>query len=207
VTKDDLLRGLLAQSAADGRYYGVVVGVVTNNRDPDHMHRVKLRFPWLNQEDESNWARVASPMAGDGRGAYFLPEVDDEVLVAFEHGSVEFPYVIGSLWNGRDKPHENNDDGQNNHRCLKSRSGHVIRLCDRAGQETIELIDKTGNNKMVFKSTDNSITIEAQGNIELKSQTGKLTISAVGIELKSMAGVDITANANVNVKGVMINLN
>jgi uncharacterized protein involved in type VI secretion and phage assembly len=207
VTKDDLLRALLAQPAADGRYYGVVVGVVTNNRDPDHMHRVKLCFPWLNQEDESNWARVASPMAGDGRGAYFLPEVDDEVLVAFEHGSVEFPYVIGSLWNGRDKPHENNDDGQNNNRCLKSRSGHVIRLCDRAGQETIEIIDKTGNNKMVFKSTDNSITIEAQGDIELTSQTGKLTISAVGIELKSVAGVDITANANVNVKGVMINLN
>jgi uncharacterized protein involved in type VI secretion and phage assembly len=207
MSKDDLLRGLLAQAGEDGRYYGVVVGIVTNNRDPDRMYRVKVRFPWLNLDDESNWARVAGPMAGNGRGAYFLPEVDDEVLVAFEHGSVEHPYVIGALWNGRDQPPENNDDGENNYRSLKSRSGHVIRLCDRAGQETIEIVDKTGHNRMVFNAADNSILIEAQGNIELKSQTGKLSISAVGIELKSTAGVDVSANANVAIKGALVNLN
>jgi uncharacterized protein involved in type VI secretion and phage assembly len=207
LSKDDLLRGLLAQAGEEGRYYGVVVGIVTNNRDPERMYRVKVRFPWLNLDDESNWARVAGAMAGNGRGAYFLPEVDDEVLVAFEHGSVEHPYVIGALWNGHDKPHENNDDGENNYRSLKSRSGHVIRLCDRAGQETIEIVDKTGHNRMVFNAADNSILIEAQGNIELKSQTGKLSISAVGIELKSTAGVDVSANANVAIKGALVNLN
>jgi uncharacterized protein involved in type VI secretion and phage assembly len=215
LTHDDLLRGILAPSNGDGKYYGVVVGIVTNNRDPDQMHRVKVRFPWLSQDDESNWARVANPMAGDGRGAYFLPEVDDEVLLAFEHGSVEHPYVIGSLWNGKDKPHENNADGENNNRSIKSRSGHVIRLCDSSGQEKIEIIDKTGNNRIVISASDNKILIEAQGDISITSQTGKLSMSAVGIEMKSQAGVqiqamqsiDVSATAQVNVKGAMINLN
>ena len=71
---------------ASSRVSGVVVGVVTNNQDPEGMGRVKVKFPWLSDEDESNWARVAAPMAGKERGFYFLPEVEDEVLVAFEHG-------------------------------------------------------------------------------------------------------------------------
>ena len=212
---DDLLRSLLARADSDGRYYGVVVGVVTNNRDPDGMHRVKVRFPWLNQGDESNWARVATVMAGNGRGAYFLPEVDDEVLVAFEHGSVEQPFVIGSVWNGKDVAHESNADGNNDNRSIKSRSGHVVRLCDRSGQESIEIIDKTGNNKIVIQASGNTISIEAQGDIAIRSKTGKLSIEAVGVEINSQAGVqvkamenvEITANAQMNLKAMMINLN
>jgi len=212
---DDLLRSLLARADSDGRYYGVVVGVVTNNHDPDGMHRVKVRFPWLNQGDESNWARVVTVMAGNGRGAYFLPEVDDEVLVAFEHGSVEQPFVIGSVWNGKDVAHESNADGNNDNRSIKSRSGHVVRLCDRSGQESIEIIDKTGNNKIVIQASGNTISIEAQGDIAIRSKTGKLSIEAVGVEINSQAGVqvkamenvEITANAQMNLKAMMINLN
>ena len=70
----------------DGRITGVVLGIVTNNNDPDKLGRVKVRFPWLSGSTESHWARVATPMAGNGRGLYFLPEVDDEVLVLFERG-------------------------------------------------------------------------------------------------------------------------
>jgi len=215
VIHDELLRSLLSHGDTDGRFYGVVVGVVTNNRDPDGMHRVKVRFPWLNQDDESNWARVATMMAGNGRGAYFLPEVDDEVLVAFEHGSVEQPFVIGALWNGKDAAHESNADGHNDNRSIKSRSGHVIRLCDRSGGESIEIVDKTGNNRMVIHASDNSIAIEAQGDISLRSQTGKVTIEGVGVEITSKAGVtvkamqnvDVTATAQANVKGALVNLN
>src|SRR5205814_7216540 len=119
---------LAAETFGEARLLGVVIGIVTNNRDPDGMHRVKLRFPWLGADDESHWARVATPMAGNGRGFYTLPEVDDEVLVAFEHGSVEHAYVIGALWNGQDKAPENNDNGSNDHRSFTSRSGHVLRL-------------------------------------------------------------------------------
>ncbi len=209
------LRKLFSVAGIDDRFYGVVVGIVSNNQDPDNMHRIKVCFPWLNQDHESNWARVATSMAGDGRGVYFLPEVDDEVLVAFEHGLIDQPYIIGSLWNGKDKAPESNQDGENNHRTLKSRSGHIIRFNDQDGQETIEIIDKTGNNKFVIDSSANTVTIEANSDIEIKSATGKLTMSAIGIELKSQADVkieatsnmDLKANAQVSVKGTIINLN
>lgn len=212
---DELLRGLLAPPDADGRVYGVVVGVVTNNRDPDGMHRVKVRFPWLSEADDSHWARVATPMAGNGCGAYFLPEVDDEVLVAFEHGSVDHPCVIGSLWNGKDKAHENNDSGSNDNRSFKSRSGHIIRLSDRSGSESVEIIDKTGSNRIVITSSDNKITIEATGDIDITSSAGKLTMSAIGVEIKSQTDVkvqanttvDVKANAQVSIQGALIKLN
>jgi uncharacterized protein involved in type VI secretion and phage assembly len=211
----DALSALLAPRGQTDRFYGVVVGVVTNNQDPENMHRVKVRFPWLSNDVESNWARVAAPMAGKDRGVYFLPEVDDEVLVAFEHGRVDHPYVLGCLWNGQDTAPENNNDGENNHRTIKSRSGHVVRLNDAAGSETIEIIDKSGNNKIVVNTADNSIAVEAQADITIKSATGKLTMEAVGIEIKSQAGVsvqamqslDLKANAQVTVKGALIQLN
>jgi uncharacterized protein involved in type VI secretion and phage assembly len=211
----DAIRTLLTPPAQTDRFYGVVVGVVTNNQDPESMHRVKVRFPWLSNDVESNWARVATPMAGNGRGAYFLPEVDDEVLVAFEHGRVDHPYVLGSLWNGQDVPPESNDNGENNHRTIQSRSGHVVRLNDATGSETIEIIDKSGNNKIVINTAENSITIEADADIKITSATGKLTMEANGIEMKSQAGItvqaaqsmDLTASMQVTVKGATIHLN
>jgi uncharacterized protein involved in type VI secretion and phage assembly len=211
----ELLRQLLAPPSGHDRFYGVVVGVVTNNKDPENLHRVKVRFPWLDDPNESQWARVVSPMAGKGRGAYFLPEVDDEVLVAFEHGSIDFPYVVGSLWNGKDTPPESNADGKNNHRTLRSRSGHVIRFIDKDGSESIEIIDKTGNNRIVISSKDNTITVESQSDITISSKTGKLKMNAVGIEMNSKADVKIQANTTIdvqasalmNLKGSLIKLN
>jgi uncharacterized protein involved in type VI secretion and phage assembly len=215
VMSHEVLRKLFDVAESNDRFFGVVVGIVTNNQDPDNMHRVKVRFPWLSQDHESNWARVATLMAGNGRGVYFLPEVEDEVLVAFEHGLIDQPYIIGSLWNGKDQPFESNQDGENNHRAFKSRSGHIIRFNDQDGRETIEIIDKTEKNKIIIDSSNNTITIEADSDIEIKSATGKLVMSATGIELKSQAevkieavsNVDLKANAQVNVKGTIINLN
>src|SRR5262249_60532203 len=124
------------------------------------------------------------------------------------HGRVDHPYVLGCLWNGQDTAPENNNDGENNHRTIKSRSGHVVRLNDAAGSETIEIIDKSGNNKIVVNTVDNSIAIEARADITIKSATGKLTMEAVGIEIKSQAGVsvqamqslDLNSNAHVEVE-------
>lgn len=113
---------LLMPDDRNVRFYGVTIAVVTNIKDPDGVGRIKVKFPWLSGEDESAWARVLTPMAGEDRGFYFLPEVDDEVLVAFEHGDIAFPYILGSLWNGKDKPPLKNDDGKNNKRMIKSRS-------------------------------------------------------------------------------------
>ncbi len=199
-----------------GRISGVVVGVVTNNQnDPEGLGRVKVRFPWLSDEEESFWARVAAPMAGKERGFYFLPEVDDEVLVAFEHGDVRFPYVLGSLWNGQDKQPETNGDGKNNIRVIKSRSGHTIRLNDEEGKEKIEIIDKTGNNRIEFDTAQNTITLTADKDITLSAKQGTIKLDAQNIEIKSSAdtkleagaGMDVKATGTMNIKGATVNIN
>lgn len=184
------------------RIFGVVVGIVTNNKDPKEMGRIKVRFPWLSDEDESQWARVLTPMAGNNRGFYYLPEVDDEVLVAFENGVIDFPYVLGAMWNGKDKPPESNSDGKNNLRTIKSRSGHIVRLDDSSGSEKIEIIDKSGRNKIVIASSDNTITIESNSDITIKSATGKLKMSAMSVEITATTDVKIQANTTLDLKSV-----
>jgi uncharacterized protein involved in type VI secretion and phage assembly len=186
--------------AAGDRIYGMVIGLVTNNQDPELMGRVKVRFPWLSDQDESNWARVLTPMAGNERGMFFLPEVDDEVLVAFEQGDVRFPFVLGALWNGQDKPPETNEDGENNKRFIKSRSGHVIALDDKDGDEKIEIIDNSGKNKIIISTNDNSITISADADISIASNSGTLKLSGSGIEINSQGDVQIEATGNMNLK-------
>jgi uncharacterized protein involved in type VI secretion and phage assembly len=83
---------------------GVVIGVVTNVADPQGQIRVRVHFPWMDDAQETDWIRIATMMAGGGRGSMFMPEVQDEVLVGFEHGDTRFPYVVGFLWNGQDAP-------------------------------------------------------------------------------------------------------
>ncbi len=205
----------LSEKRPEARLYGVTVGVVTNNQDPDGLGRVKVKFPWLSDDVESHWARVVTPMAGNDRGLFFLPEVDDEVLVAFEHGSPEFPYVLGALWNGKDKAPESNDDGENNMRTIKSRSGHVVRLDDTDGSEKIEIVDGSGANSIVISTADNTITITADADITIESGSGKLILSGNGIEIKSQADVKVEAGANMdlkasgqlNIKGTTVNIN
>jgi len=212
----ELLGSLLAAGPSDAdRFYGLTVGIVTNNQDPDNLGRVKVRFPWLSDTEESHWARVLTPMAGKERGLYFLPEVEDEVLVAFEHGMMEFPYVLGALWNGKDTPPATNDDGKNNLRVIKSRSGHVIILDDTEGEENITIADKTGKNMIVISSKENMISIIADSDITLESTNGKLKLSGKGIEIKSGAEIKIEASQNMdvkagpqlNIKGNMVNIN
>jgi uncharacterized protein involved in type VI secretion and phage assembly len=210
----DLIGGV-AQESRQGRIIGVVVGVVTNNQDPDSLGRVKVKFPWLSDVDESSWARVAAPMAGKDRGVYFLPEVDDEVLVAFEHGDVRFPYVVGALWNGKDAPPDTNSDGKNNLRIIKSRSGHVIKLNDEDGKETIEIVDKSEKNSIVIDTAKNSITITSGKDITLSATDGTIKLDAKNIEIKGSSGAKVTSASAMNVeasgtmtiKGSTVNIN
>ncbi|HYN44631.1 MAG TPA: phage baseplate assembly protein V [Candidatus Limnocylindrales bacterium] len=205
-----LLDALTGGGQSAGRTYGVAAGIVTNNQDPDGLGRVKIKFPWLSEDNETGWVRIATFMTGNERGSFFLPEVGDEVLVAFGHGDINQPYVVGALWSGKDKPPETNSDGKNNIRKLRSRSGHEIIfnddsttkkekieihtkakhkiiLDDSAGGEKIEIVDKTGNNKIIIDSTQNSINIESTMQLKIKSQIieieagGNMTIKSVGI--------------------------
>lgn len=192
---------------SSGKFFGVVVGIVTNNQDPDNMARVRVKFPWLSDDDESWWARMAVPMGGSGRGTYFLPEVDDEVLVAFEHGDVRSPYVVGALWNGKDAPPTNNSDGKNNIRLIHSRSGHLVRLDDTDGDEKIEVIDKTGGNKITIKSSDNSMSLECTGKMTLHATTGMEITCDADIKIQANATMDIESTAPMTIKGAMVNIN
>ncbi len=210
------ITGILEERKKDqSKIYGVVVGIVTNNKDDDGLGRVKVKIPRISGDDESHWARVAAFMAGKERGAFFLPEIDDEVLVVFEHGDINMPYVIGSLWNGVDTPPETNSDGENNIRVIKSRSGHIIRLDDKDGEEKIEIIDKSEKNLISIDTKDNKITISSDKDIELSARNGKVIIDAKDIEIKSSASTKIEASANMdlkasgnnNIKGATVNIN
>ena len=213
MTEFELLQSLVGPSNPEGHVYGVAVGVVTNNQDSEGLGRVKVRFPWLSDEDESHWARVLTPMAGNQRGLYFLPEVDDEVLVAFQHGDIRFPYILGALWNGKDKPPESNN-GANNLRTIKSRSGHIIRLDDTTNAEKIEIIDKN-KNSIIVNTAKNTITVTSDADITIQSTKGKLIFEGNGIEMKSQAGVkveasqgmELTAGSQLNIKGSVVNIN
>jgi len=166
---------LIGNNSEEERYYGVTIGIVTNNKDEDGLGRVKVKFPLLSETDESYWARVLSPMAGKERGLYCLPEIEDEVLVAFENGMIDCPYILGGLWNGVDKPPESNQQGVNR-RLIKSRSGHTIVLDDTEGSEHIQIVDGSGDNSITITMKDNSISIEAKGDIILKA-SGEVNIS------------------------------
>ncbi len=197
------------------RLFGVAIGIVTNNKDPDGIGRVKVALPWMSEEVESDWARVVAPMAGSGRGVYFLPEVNDEVLVAFEHGNPDMPYVLGGLWNGQDKPPASNSNGENNVRTIKSRSGSEIRLTDTEGDAMIEIIDSSGHNTIVIHTQDNSITITSDGDVTISADKGKLKLSAQSVEISATTtvkaeaneGMDLKASGQLTIKGSAVNIN
>jgi uncharacterized protein involved in type VI secretion and phage assembly len=195
--REDVTERLLG-GASGGLFTGVAVGVVTNTRDPDGLGRVRLTLPWLSQEVETTWARVAVPAAGAGSGAMFQPRAGDEVLVAFEHGDPGRPYVLGWLWNGRDKPPDANAQGKGDLQVIRSRSGHVVRLDDTQGKERIEVIDRTGKSSVVIDSATNTVTITGQQDVVVAAAAGKLTLRGkAGVEIASDAGVTVAAKSEL----------
>lgn len=195
-----------SRSARRSIVHGVVVGIVQDIQDPEGLGRVKVDFPWLGgdeeatagQEDQdrahSYWARVASFMAGGGRGAFFIPEVGDEVLVAFEYGDPSRPFVIGALWNADDQPPESMDgEGQNNIRAIVSRSGHRIVLNDSDDAPSITIVDKTGENSIFIDSANNALEIKVAQDMTI-TVGGNLTITAGG-DLEIEAGQNLKAKA------------
>lgn len=199
---------------------GVVIGVVTNINDPDALGRVKVTFPWLDDNQESDWARLATPGGGKERGMCVVPEVGDEVLLAFEHGDISKSYILGGLWNGKDKPPATVvEGGKVKTRTIKTRAGHAIELQDdnNAGKGFIKLTTSGGH---VLSISDNdhgiqltsqshtltlddqgrAVRIESGGDVEIKGTGGTLRITAQGVELSSNANLKVQANAMLDVK-------
>ncbi|MGE5730924.1 MAG: VgrG-related protein [Gemmatimonas sp.] len=189
---------------------GLVIGIVTDNADPDGQGRVKVKYPWLSPDHASDWARVVSMGGGNERGIEFLPEINDEVLVGFEQGDVHHPYVLGGLWNGQDKPPADKSKavsgGKVQQRVIRSRAGHTITMDDSDGAGGITITDKNGNT-IVIDSGSNKMEITMKGDVEMKSQ-GKMTFKAQGPVEISGVGVKIDGGpSTVDVKGSVINLN
>jgi len=188
---------------------GLLIGLVTDNQDPQGQGRVKVLFPSLSHDHASNWARVVAPGAGDERGIAFLPEVNDEVLVGFEQGDLHYPYVLGGLWNGRDELPSKVDrpgSGGVKKRVIGSRAGHTIVFDDDDGAGGITIADANGNT-ITLDSGSGAVTIQAVNNATIKAG-GNLTLEARGqVEIKGM-GVKIDGGAaTVDIKGSIINLN
>lgn len=205
-----LVQGSGISGSNKGRqYFGITVGVVTNNKDPEGLGRVKIMLPDRLGDGETNWARISVPMAGKGMGTFILPEVGDEVLVAFREGSIREPYVLGSLWNMDGKPPKDNDDGKNNFRVFKSRAGHEIIIDDTGDAGGIEIktkagasikINNEGETKITVKDKSGNNKVEIDGSANTVSVKGSNKVSVVSGE--NSVNLDGTQNS-VAIKGAM----
>jgi uncharacterized protein involved in type VI secretion and phage assembly len=195
---------------AGSRIYGVVVGIVTNNNDNEKLGRVKVKFPWLSGNDESDWARVALPGAGPRAGAVFIPEVKDEVLVAFEHGDISKPFVIGGLYNGKDEPPLGDglfDQGKVKRTGFVSRKGHKFVFFEDSSKSGIALITSDRKIKISLNESNSQIHIECQGKVVIESQ-GDMNLETAGsLTLKGDGGVKVNSSGTVEVKGSQVKLN
>lgn len=206
------IRHLLVGKEPDrGKINGVVVGLVTDLRDPQALGRVKVKFPWMpaymGSELQSGWARLAVPGGGKNKGIFFTPEINDEVLVVFDHGDINYPFIVGALWNSMDKPPAGtapvlgNGGSVVNQRIMRSRSGHVIILDDTAGQEQIVIQDKSSKNSIVINSKDNSMLIKSAGDLTIEAG-GKFTINSTSdFTVQSKTKSVIQAQTTMELKG------
>lgn len=185
-----------------GCFYGLYPALVTDVADPDGQGRVRIRLPWSPDGGGSAyevWARLATMMAGNDRGSWFIPDVEDEVLVGFEAGDPRRPYVVGALWNGQDAPPETMDGGgQNNLKVLRSRNGVKITMDDTSGQEQL-VLETPGGQVVTLK--------DGPGSIELRDSNGNsVTLEPAGITVTASAKVTINAST-VEVSAGMLTVN
>lgn len=195
--------------------------VVVDNVDPEHMGRVKVKTLY-SDDQETTWARVVQAGAGNERGSWIIPEIDDEVLIAYTRGDVDHPIVFGGLYNGQDAPPPGTadtiSDGSNNLRLFRSRSGHVLQFDDTDGSEKIDVLLKdektvisltmeSGTGAIVISSdsdisvkAENNVAVEATNDITLKAG-GKITLEATGdIDIKSQGNIKNDAGVNFEAK-------
>jgi phage protein D len=198
---------------------GVVVAQVTDVRDPEEQGRVKVRYPWLSDSYVSDWARTIQPGAGAHRGAVVLPEVNDEVVVAFELGDLRRPYVVGGLWNGVDPPPLGEklvdaSTGGVRRRGFVSKLGHCLVFFDDDSASGIALLSADRGLRLALDKTRTTIHVASNGKVEIEAD-GDVTIkagaslklqAAAKLELKG-AQVSISGDGPVEVKGSPIQLN
>lgn len=209
--QDRSLLGLASLGASNGHgtaggapINGVVIAQVTDNNDPNNQARVKLKFPWLDDNYESDWARVTQLGAGPNSGALFMPEVNDEVLVAFEFGDIRRPFVVGSLYNGQDTPNLGSslfNNGQVMRRGLISRKGHQFIFFDDPNKAGVAIISSDGNLKISLNETNSEIHISSQGKVHVECQQDMTLESQANLNLKAGQELKVEAGTNLDMKG------
>jgi uncharacterized protein involved in type VI secretion and phage assembly len=202
----------------------VHLATVIDNKDGEGNpgFRVKVKFHWLQEQEKTYWARIAVPMAGAERGTYFLPELEDQILVVFEHGDINRPIMIGAVWNKKQEPVENNTTGKNNTKMIKSKNGHRVVFDDKEGAEKIVIVDKSKKNKIILDSANKQVKIHSSGellidakeNIIIHSKTLKMGAKSIKGSAKTVlshaigtlnviasGGLTIGSNVTANVNG------
>ena len=186
--------------AAPRHYYGVYPGTVSDNQDPEGQGRVQVRLPWspdAGSEEYNVWARLATLSAGDNRGSWVIPEIDDEVLVCFGGGDPRWPYVVGSLWNGVDAPPET-ISANNDIRSLTSRTGIKITMDDTAGAVTLTL-STPGGQKITLDDGASKVLLEDSGGNSLEMAPSGVTLTAASALKISASTITVDCgSANVN---------
>ncbi|MBU8920742.1 MAG: hypothetical protein KOO63_02670, partial [Bacteroidales bacterium] len=207
---------------------GMHVARVVDLEDPESLGRIKVSYPWLDSE-QTAWVRMMVPHAGADRGWYILPELEDEVLIGYEHGNTNYPVVLGCMYNKENAPMQEAISSENDIKMFMTRSGNKIVFKDKDGEEAITISQKDGDNQIVLDMSGPSISITSKGDITLKGANlnvdmdegitlkagGDVTIEGANIEVKASANIkseasanhDIKGTAQVNVQGGMINLN
>lgn len=218
--------GGVEPSGGDHDLCGVYYAVVTQNKDDRNLARVKVRFPWMpgGDTDQSHWAQVCVPMIGGEFGTYTLPEVEDTVLVVFMAGDIRYPVVIGGTWNTVDKPPEVNEDGKNDFRLIKSRSGHRLLFDDSSSgklvlsSNTDKEVLSVGKQAAGGSSDQNKYGVGSppaaggskgegmsfgseSGTLTVLCPSGTLSVKGKDVEISSSGKVDIKAGSDLTVEG------
>ncbi len=187
------------------RFPGAAVAVVTNLNDPEQQGRIKVRFPWMADAEESHWCRVVADQGGKSRGNFIRPEVGDEVLVLFERGDINQPMVVGSLWNGKDAPPgPGNADGKNDHKFFQSRAGHQWIFNDGSDGGYIEFHDGKQKLHTRFDVPQKHIHWKADsGTITLMAPEGKVRFACVDFVVHSTQNttINVTKQHQISVTG------
>jgi phage baseplate assembly protein V len=177
------------------RYYGVYEALVSDVNDPAKEGRVKIKIPWFDPELETEWCRVRQFYAGNGYGAFYVPERGDEVLIAFIKGSMSEPVILGGLYNGSDKPPSHRDD-QTDQKMLRTKAGHEFLLDDSPGKERVRITTK-GGHEFDLSDADKKVTVTTTGgnSVTLEDAGGKITVETSGGQSITMTPGTITLSA------------
>ncbi len=222
----DLARLLFAEARITEeeavRVYEAAVGIVTDIKDDASLCRVKVRIPIFPAGTEKTWfATWVSLGGGKDRGWFSLPEVDDEVLVMFEHGDLARPVIIGAMWNGKDKPIDNNSDGKDARRVIKSKKGHKITFEDDKGTLTFEDGGGVGvfsidskKNMVSFEAKKGDVTIQCKEDLQILAKEIKIKAKGTHDFVGKSTGVNasakdikIKADGIVKIQGSKVDLN